>query len=311
MGEVEDSFGLEKDTMNVAYNGTLTTQFEIEKYWGDVTEDISNLTPITETIPIGPDTNPDYRVRFRISSNHPEEYVHLETCELSEELENGNIINTATFIEDGCVQEDFKKFIFNTDRKIFANEDVFNMRPFLFGCKTKWHVKCKTASCQRDLETKSKTAFDEYCSIPASKSSTCNRKYYPEFLKQTGRRRRSTEDSYVEEAIVEAVLQHPCYYVNALNPAHCSDGICWNLSECAGAFPDDFPDFIPTDENGKLNRIIGLLKDLFTEHINEDADNDAEMMANEIENQANLVLRSVQTVEQGLEKLKEIATKND
>ena len=173
-GEVEDTFDVEQNKKDVEIDAGIKTQFKIEKYWGDVTKDISTLTPLTKTIPMGPNSNSNDRVLFKISSNHPEEYVHLEQCELSEEDENGNIINPETFIIDGCVVGDYRDIIDNSDRTVFANEDIFNMRPFLSGCKTKWHIKCKTASCMRGLESKNRKAFDEHCSI----SDTCPRSYY-------------------------------------------------------------------------------------------------------------------------------------
>ena len=300
-----------KNKTNVIADDSIETKFEIEKYWGDVTKDISTLTPITETIPMRPNSNLNDRVLFKISSNHPEEYVHLEQCELSEVNEDGILIGTETFITDGCVDPDYREYVKNSDRTQFTNEDVFNMRPFLYGCKTKWHIKCKTASCKRGLEKDNKEAFNAHCSI----SNTCPRNYETSFLNLdaiSSRKRRSIEDTSVDEAIVETILEHPCYNVNAEQPTHCSNGVCWNLSECAAAFPKDYPNYSPTsDENAKLNTIISLLKDLFADHMNENDKNDEEKMANEIENQADFVLTAVQTAEDGIEKLKEIVTKYD
>ena len=260
------------------------------------------MTQITEIIPMSPNADPNERIRFQISSNNPDEYVHLKECELSkaDQEDNINLETSQTFIRDGCVEKDFTEFVENSDREVFANEDLFNMRPFISGCKTKWHIKCKTASCKRGLKSENKDAFKNHCSIP----DTCSRSYYAEFLDPNHtRRRRSSDDTgdfSVDEAVVEAVLEHPCYNVDAQKPTYCNSGVCWNLSECAAMFPNDFPDYTPKyHENAKLNTIIGLLESFFANE---------ESMTDEIENQADVVLTAVKTVEEGVEKLREIVT---
>ena len=329
MGEVATEFDVEKNEDNKKVEDILKTNFFIEKYFGDVT-DISTRKLITNTIPLGPNANPNEKVQFKIWSDHPAEYVHLEECELMREDDNGNIVYQQVFMRDGCVEADWNPFIDNslerTDPTI--NEDWFNMRPLVTGCKTKWHIKCKTASCKRGLETENEQAFNAYCSM----SDSCpNRSYLASFLNPpltnvhtVSRRRRSPGDNAediieeaIEEAIVEAVLEHPCKIVDSENPKNCLDGVCWTLAQCATAYPDDYPDYDPeSDDDAQLDEIIEKIRDLFEDHIEEikdateEEDDDADFMQ-EIADQAQSVLAATHTIEDVVEKLiQSIAARN-
>ena len=320
MGEVETSFEIEKEDENKKVEDSLKTNFFIEKYFGDVT-DISTRRVITDIIPLRPNANPNEKVQFKIWSDHPEEYVHLEECELIQEDANDNVVYQQTFMRDGCVEDAWENYIDNSPVRSSAtiNEDWFNMRPLVIGCKTKWHIKCKTASCKRGLEAENEEAFNAYCSV----SDTCpNRTYLASFLNPPltnvhGRKRRQAVEDVeeVDEDIVEEVVVHPCYYVDTENSEHCTDGICWTLADCAAAFPADYPDYEQPDENAKLDEIIATIRDLFEDHIEEikntTDEDDEEKFMKEVKNQAKLVLEATHTIEDVVEKLmKSIADRN-
>ena len=318
MGEVTDDITIQKIDANEDVEDSLKTNFFIEKYFGDVT-DISTRRVITDVIPLRPDANPNEKVQFKIWSDHHEEYVHLEECELIQEDANGNIVYQQTFMQDGCVENDWKNYIDNSPTRSSptTNEDWFNMRPLVVGCKTKWHIKCKTASCKRGLETENIDAFNAYCSV----SDTCpSRSYLASFLNPPltnvhGRKRRQAVDDVeeVDEDIVEEVVVHPCYYVDTENSEHCTDGICWTLAECAAAFPADFlDDEVVFDEDAKLDEIIDTIRDLFEDHIEEiKHKTDEDIFMIEVANQAKLVLEATHTIEDVVENLiKSIADRN-
>ena len=130
----------------------------------------------------------------------------------------------------------------------------------------------------------------------------------------TSRRRRDTdryrrENSSVDEDIVEAVLEHPCYFVDAITTSYCSNGQCWTHADCAKAFPAEFPDYVATesDEDAKLNEIIETIRDLFEEHIKEiteeDEDISEEDFMTKIADQAQLVLAATHTIEDVVDQL--------
>ena len=320
MGEVTDDITIQKIDANEDVEDSLKTNFFIEKYFGDVT-DISTRRVITDVIPLRPDANPNEKVQFKIWSDHHEEYVHLEECELIQEDANGNVVYQQTFMRDGCVEDDWENFIDNSPIRSSptTNEDWFNMRPLVVGCKTKWHIKCKTASCKRGLETENIDAFNAYCSV----SNTCpNRSYLASFLNPPhtnvhGRKRRQAIEDVeeVDEAIVEVTVTHPCYDVDTENPKNCIGDICWTLAECAAAFPADYPDYEPDSEDAKLDEIIATIRDLFEDHIEEIQDagdeDDEDGFMNEVANQARAVLDATHTIEDVVDKLlKSIAAKN-
>lgn len=321
MGEVETDFEVKKMVNNTEVEDVLKTNFFIEKYFGDVTDE-NDRKLIEDVIPMGPNTDPNKKVQFKIWSDHPDEYVHLEECELAQEDQNGNIIYQEVFMRDGCVENLWEPFFDNspTRNSPTINEDWFNMNPLVTGCKTKWHINCKTASCKRGLESENEEAFKAYCSVSDSCTS---RNYLSSFLNDpltnvhTNRRRRNTEDSSVDEDIVEAVLEHPCYFVDAITTTYCSKDQCWTLDDCANSFPADYPDYVPSesDEDAKLDEIIETIRDLFEEHIQEikeeDEEEPVEDFMKKVADQAQLVLAATHTIEDVVDKLIEsIAERN-
>ena len=321
MGEVKTDFEVKKESIIEDVEDALKTNFFIEKYFGDVTDE-NDRELIEDVIPMGPNADPNKKVQFKIWSDHPEEYVHLEECELAQEDQNGNIIYQEIFMRDGCVENLWEPFFDNspTRNSPTINEDWFNMSPLVTGCKTKWHINCKTASCKRGLKSENEEAFKAYCSVSDSCTS---RNYLSSFLNDplnnvhTSRRRRNTEDSSVDEDIVEAVLEHPCYFVDGITTTYCSNDQCWTLDDCANSFPADYPDYVPSesDEDAKLDEIIETIRDLFEEHIQEikeeDEEEPVEDFMKKIADQAQLVLAATHTIEDVVDKLIEsIADRN-
>ena len=87
------------------------------------------------------------RFQFKISSNYADEYVHLESCTLS-------LIDreyAQEFIQNGCVLPEWGRIFNNKDRIISENADWFTMQPLYVGIKSKWHIECSVASCNRDF----------------------------------------------------------------------------------------------------------------------------------------------------------------
>merc|ERR1712176_216237 len=311
MGEVNTDVEFKQESDNTVVEDVLKTNFFIEKYFGDVTDE-NDRQLIGDVIPMGPNADPDKKVQFKIWSDHSEEYVHLEECELVQEDQNGNIVYKEVFMRDGCVEKVWEHYFDNSDRESpTINEDWFNMKPLVVGCKTKWHIKCKTASCKRGLETENEEAFNAYCSV----SDLCtSRNYLSSLLNDplsnvhtSRRRRRDTEDGSVDEDIVESVVEHPCYFVDTITTSYCTKDQCWTLTDCAKAFPADFPDFAPSesDEDAKLDEIIETIRDLFEDHIKEITDEpseEEEFMA-KIADQAQLVLAATHTIEDVVDQL--------
>ena len=314
MGEVEDSVLFGKEASNIKTGDSLDTNCFIEKYYGDVTDVSTRKLIENEVIIVRPDADPNEKMQFKIWCDHPEEYVHLEECELTQEDVNGNIIYQEVFMRDGCVEEAWAPFIDNSASRISPtiNEDWFNMRPFVTGCKSKWHLKCITASCKRGLEALNKQAFDEHCSI----LSTCkNRNYLPSFLNppsNNGRRRRNPDEDVAENS-VELDFSHPCFYVDTITTTYCSSDTCWTLAQCAAAFPAEFPELQhlnPVDESKEddvLDDIIETIKDLLVDHIEEikaaDEVDEETVFLKKVADQAKLVLAATHSIEDIVEQL--------
>ena len=283
---------------------------------------------IEDVIPMEPNSDPNKKIQFKIWSDHPEEYVHLEECELTQEDENGDVIFREVFMRDGCVDPSWAQIFDNSPTRNIPtiNEDWFYMRPFVIGCKTKWNIKCKTASCKRGLEFE---AFNAFCSI----SDSCTSRNYlssflnpPTFNVHTSRRRRDAGESSVAEHYVAAEFKHPCFYVDTVTTTYCSNDICWTLADCATIFPADYPNYLPSesdnqsefesnhrsesdqysDEEEKLDEIIETMRELLEEHIKnlkEGEENAEEDLINKISDMAKNIQAATQTIEEVTDQL--------
>ena len=259
MGDVGTDVETILYTDNEDVEDSIGTNFYIEKFFGDITDD-SPRTPLTETdvIPFSPNADPNDRFQFKIWSDHEHEYVHLETCKLTLE---GNDAFEQEFINDGCVTDDWEEYFANDDRVQKINEDWFNMRPLVIRCKSKWHIDCTVASCKRGLATSNLEAYEQFCE-PDDK---CASRYTPTFMDVTTRKRRSVDDGAEDPAEdhVEMDLVHPCYFVTEQNPEYCvNSDTCWSLEQCTAAFPDDFL-------NSELDEIINDFRIAVQSHIDE------------------------------------------
>ena len=259
MGDVGTDVETILYTDNEDVEDSIDTNFYIEKFFGDITDD-SPRTPLTETdvIPFSPNADPNDRFQFKIWSDHEHEYVHLETCKLTLE---GNDAFEQEFINDGCVTDDWEEYFANDDRVQKINEDWFNMRPLVIRCKSKWHIDCTVASCKRGLATSNLEAYEQFCE-PDDK---CASRYTPTFMDVTTRKRRSVDDGAEDPAEdhVEMDLVHPCYFVTEQNPEYCvNSDTCWSLEQCTAAFPDDFL-------NSELDEIINDFRIAVQSHIDE------------------------------------------
>ena len=317
MDVVEDDVIFEKEAKGpFEIEDSLSTNCFIEKYYGDVTDISTRQLIQNEVIIVRPDADPNEKMQFKIWCDHPEEYVHLEECEFSQEDVNGNIVYQEVFMRDGCVEDAWAPFIDNSASRISPtiNEDWFNMRPFVTGCKSKWNIKFIRASCKRGLEALNKDAFDKHCSI----SSTCkNRSYQPSFLNppsNNGRRRRNVAEDVAEDT-VEVKMFHPCFNVNTTTTVFCPDqNTCWTLGQCAAQYPDDYPNYVSspaprkeTTDDAALDGIIETIKDLLVDHIEEikNADEVDEETAflKKVTDQAKLVLAATHSIEDIVEQL--------
>ena len=312
MGEVDTQIEIEKTVENDEVEDQIFTNFFIEKYFGDVT-DPSTRRIIEDIIPLRPNADPNEKIQFKIWSDHPEEYVHLEECVLKQEDENGHSLYEEIFVRDGCIEKDWNDFFDNSPaRKDFtANSDWFNMRPLLIGCKSKWHIDCTVASCKRGLKAGNIDAFTKFCSV----SSTCsNRSYFDSFINKptsARRRRRSTEgDSSVAEDHVEAVIQHPCFFVDNEVTKYCVDeNDCWTLAECAAAFPSDFPGYKRESDDENLNKIMDKIEAILHEYIQEitpnvnDEKTENAIWMKTIEDQAKKVIVASHSIEEVIEEI--------
>ena len=96
--------------------------FYIEKYFGDITDDSTRVQlDETDVIPFSPNADPNDRFQFKVYSDHEEEYVHLETCELTLE---GDSTFRQEFINDGCVTDARESYFSNVNRVEKINEDT-------------------------------------------------------------------------------------------------------------------------------------------------------------------------------------------
>ena len=262
IGEVVVGIETELYTDNKKVNDTIGTNFYIEKYFGDIT-DASTRQELgqTEVIPFSPNADPNDRFQFKVWSDHDDEYVHLESCKLTLD---GNDAFKEEFINDGCVTSDWYDYFANKNRETMVNEDWFNMRPLLIGCKSKWHIDCTVASCKRGLETSNYSAYEKFCKADAE----CEDRYTASFMGVHARKRRSSDESDENPAEdhVEMDLVHPCYYVDQETTEYCVDqNTCWTLEQCAAAFPDDFAN----SEVSELDQIMRDFKEAVQEHIDE------------------------------------------
>ena len=325
MDVVEDDVNFVKEAKNPKkIEDSLSTNCFIEKYYGDVTDISTRQLIENEVIIVRPDADPNEKMQFKIWCDHPEEYVHLEECEFSQEDVNGNIIYQEVFMRDGCVEDAWAPFIDNSASRISPtiNEDWFYMRPFVTGCKSKWNIKCITASCKRGLEALNKPAFDKHCSI----SSTCkNRNYFDSFLNppsNNGRRRRNVAED-VAEKTVEEVMFHPCFYVDTTTTVFCpAQNTCWTLDQCAAQYPDDYPNYVSssvpndvsssapekeTNDDAALDGIIETIKVLLVDHIedikNADEVDEETVFLKKITDQSKLVLAATHSIEEIVDQL--------
>ena len=259
MGEVGTDFELKLETGNEDIEDSIDTNFYIEKYFGDITDD-STRKQLNETdvIPFSPNADPNDRFQFKVWSDHEKEYVHLETCELTLE---GDSTFRQEFINDGCVTDAWESYFSNDNRVEKINEDWFNMRPLLIGCKSKWHIDCTVASCKRGLESSNTDAYNQFCKA----DDKCEGRYTASFMDVNARKRRSPDnsDGTPAEDHVELDLVHPCYYVDQQTTEYCIDeNTCWTLEQCTAAFPDDFA-------NSDFDQIMKEFEEAVKEHIEE------------------------------------------
>ena len=250
-------------TDNEIVNATIGTNFYIEKYFGDITDDSTRRElGETDVIPFSPNADPNDRFQFKVYSDHAEEYVHLESCKVSLD---GDAFEQE-FINDGCVTTGWENYFANENRATLANEDWFNMRPLLIGCKSKWHIDCTVASCKRGLENSNYGAYEQFCKA----DEECKDRYTAAFMGVNvhGRRRRSpdqSDENPAEDHVVMDVV-HPCFYVDEQNTEYCvNERTCWNLEQCTAAFPDDFSN----SEVSELDEIMKQFKEAVQEHIDE------------------------------------------
>ena len=263
IGEVVVGITTGLKTDNEKVNDTIGTNFYIEKHFGDIT-DVSTRRELNETevIPFSPNADPNERFQFKVWSDHNDEYVHLESCKLTLE---GNGAFEEEFINDGCVTTEWQNYFANENRETLVNEDWFNMRPLLIGCKSKWHIDCTVASCKRDLEQTNYDAFEAFCKA----DEECKDRYTAPFMGVNARKRRSPDqsDENPAEDHVEINVVHPCYYVDEVTTEYCVDQTttCWTLEQCTAAFPNDFPN----SEVSELDEIMKEFKEAVQEHIDE------------------------------------------
>ena len=262
IGEVVIGIETGLKTDNKKVEDTIGTNFYIEKYFGDITN-VSTRRELgqTEVIPFSPNADPNKRFQFKVGSDHDDEYVHLESCKLTLD---GNDAFEEEFINDGCVTTDWQKYFANENRETLVNEDWFNMRPLLIGCKSKWHIDCTVASCKRGLEKTNYGAYEQFCKA----DEECEDRYTAPFMGVHARKRRSPDqsDANPAEDHVEMDLVHPCFYVDEVTTEYCVDQTtCWTLEQCTAAFPNDFSN----SEVSELDEIMKEFKEAVQEHIDE------------------------------------------
>ena len=309
IGSVDDEVIVEQQGGHVGGDKTIETDFFIEKYFGDITDENTRRSlNDTEVIPFSPNADSNDRFQFRIWSDHPEEYVHLETCSLS--LSDGSF--NKEFIKDGCIQDGSKRYFGNKARISRTNEDWFNMHPLLRigSCKSTWQIDCTVASCKRGLDV---TSPENFCKA----GDQCADRYTATFMGTNARRRRSedgstSDDSSPPEAHVKSNIVHPCFFVDKKTPRYCVDTkTCWTLQQCAAAFPNDFPqESIPEpgpDSDLELHQIMEEFEAAVQEHIQKKLTENQEVAHDHImasiRDNANRVLDSKQTFEDAVEEI--------
>ena len=300
IGEVEDDVTVGQDGSIVDEEDLIDTNFFIEKYF--VKNSTQRALDDDEIIPFSPNANQNDRFQFKIWSDHPDEYVHLETCSLSlVDPSTGQSTGfTEEFINDGCVKEGFQFFFSNGDRIPATNEDWFDMRPILGigSCKSTWKIDCTVASCNRSLD---------HC----EPGDECADRYTASFMATNARKRRSEHNaSSPAENHVVSNLVHPCFYVDEHNTRYCVDvQTCWSLQQCAAAFPNDFPQVtIGTDPDADpgLHQIMEEFEAAIQEHIEQRMSENQlahEHIMASIRDNANRVLDNQQTFDDAIEEI--------
>ena len=236
MGNITTHVDLGREHDDGNFTVEIGTEFEIKKYFG-TDDDSLRLLNDTEVIPFSPDTELDELFRFKVTSNHEDEYVHLEKCTLEYEGKS----KIYDIIEDGCVADVWKLVFDNHDRTdATKNEDWFTMRPLTHAddCKAKWIIDCTVASCKRGLEKTNEQSYNEFC-----KAGSCDR-YKTGFFNLNARKRRSldqSDESPPAEAHVQTTFVHPCYFVDEQTTEYCiTEDKCWTLEQCTSQFPLSF-----------------------------------------------------------------------
>lgn len=264
IGDVAVDIETELKTDNKKVEDSIETDFFINKYYGNNTS--RRELNETEVIPFSPNADPNERFQFKIWSDHNDEYVHLESCELTLD---GKESFKQEFINDGCVTNDWKSYFSNENRDSLINEDWFNMRPLLIGCKSKWHIDCTVASCKRGLKDSNGSAYEKFC----KPDDECEDRYTATFmdLQVHSRKRKSVDESYENDEPAEdhvvMDLVHPCYFVDEQTTEYCADeNTCWTLEQCIATFPDDFSN---SDLDQIISKFIMQLKSAVQNHIDQ------------------------------------------
>jgi len=297
MGDVGTDIEHVLVTGNEDIEDSIDTNFYIEKYFGDITDESTRIQlNENDVIPFSPNADPNDRFQFKVWSDHDKEYVHLETCKLTLD---GDSTFEQEFINDGCITDNWENFFSNDNRVEKINEDWFNMRPLLIGCKSKWHIDCTVASCKRGLESSNYDAYEQFCKA----DDKCEARYTTSFMDANARKRRSPDnsDETPAEDHVELDLVHPCYYVDQQTTEYCIDeNTCWTLEQCTAVFPDDF-------ENSAFDQIIKEFEEAVKEHIEEaisstQSPTDAhDQIMKSIQDNANRVIEAKQSFDDAVE----------
>ena len=304
-GEVTSEIEVQKISGNEDVEMDVKTNFFIKKYLKNDFNEYEESA--NETVWLKPGSTSNEMIQFQIWSDHPSEYTHLEECKLIQTNQEGEVVLEEVFLMNGCIVNDWNGIFTNSNERVSPdqNADIFYMRPFVNGCKTKWQILCTTASCSRGLRNQSPAAFQKHCSITHHpKTDKCHRiyddDYYGRQQNDNSRRKRRNQDEDAKEASVaesqvDAFVEHPCFYVDKETSEYCLDQICWTLAECATVFPDDYPP--ETGKDAKLKQIIDLIEDLLDDHIDEtmsaNDEDDEEVFINKITKQAQILSKKI------------------
>ena len=300
IGEVDVEVEVEQVNSHHDNEDHIDTNFFVNKYFGNGST--RRRLNDNEVIPFSPNSNSNDRFQFKIWSDHPDEYVHLETCSLSFVDPRTGQSLTKEFINDGCVKDDFQFLFSNEDRISATNEDWFNMRTMVAigSCKSTWRIDCTVVSCNRDLD---------HC----KPGDECAERYTAAFMRTNARKRRYARNaSSPAEIHVVSNLVHPCFYVHEHNPLYCADlpvHTCWSLQQCAAAFPNDFPQ-VPIDDDSDvvsgLHQIMEEFEAAIQQHIEQRMSENKfahEHIMASIRDNANRVLDNQQTFDEAIEEI--------